>query len=194
MSLLSYSDARPWAKAIKTKVTRHEMPPWGANPALSLLMRRAPSSTLFPYTTLFRSASAVATSVAVPSSANVMRVSKNRTRIAGVRRSEEHTSELQSRLHLVCRLLLEKKNVALVVLGCAPVGEGHQDQGDQARDAAMGRQPGFVSADAARPQLYTLSLHDALPICLGSRHQRCRPIVRECNARVEESYSHCRRA
>ena len=34
MSLLSYSDARPWAKAIKTKVTRHEMPPWGANPAL----------------------------------------------------------------------------------------------------------------------------------------------------------------
>jgi len=39
MSLLSYSDARPWAKAIKTKVTRREMPPWGANPALSLPMR-----------------------------------------------------------------------------------------------------------------------------------------------------------
>ena len=39
MSLLSYQDARPWAKAIKTKVTRHEMPPWGANPKLSLPMR-----------------------------------------------------------------------------------------------------------------------------------------------------------
>jgi len=45
MSLLSYSDARPWAKAIKTKVTRHEMPPWGANPALSLPMRNDVSLT-----------------------------------------------------------------------------------------------------------------------------------------------------
>src|ERR671921_1504065 len=39
MSLLSYQDARPWAKAIKAKVTTRQMPPWGANPALSLPMR-----------------------------------------------------------------------------------------------------------------------------------------------------------
>jgi len=39
MSLLSYQDARPWAKAIKNKVTKREMPPWGANPQLSLPMR-----------------------------------------------------------------------------------------------------------------------------------------------------------
>jgi hypothetical protein len=45
MSLLSYQDARPWAKAIKTKVTNREMPPWGANPQLSLPMRNDVSLT-----------------------------------------------------------------------------------------------------------------------------------------------------
>src|SRR2546422_11037684 len=69
-----------------------------------LMIRRPPRSTLFPYTTLFRS----------------LRCSpRRRCRAPGRRawssprtasdRSEEHTSELQSRLHLVCRLLLEKK-------------------------------------------------------------------------------------
>src|SRR2546422_1816819 len=73
------------------------------------MIRRPPRSTLFPYTTLFRSlcdsvdcqkmrraeAHAVGRADPAPS--------------AGDERSEEHTSELQSRLHLVCRLLLEKK-------------------------------------------------------------------------------------
>src|SRR2546422_8476347 len=70
------------------------------------MIRRPPRSTLFPYTTLFRSYCPTTTPSNVtdrgttnPSVSPVMSRS----------RSEEHTSELQSRLHLVCRLLLEKK-------------------------------------------------------------------------------------
>src|SRR5476651_2862351 len=65
-----------------------------------LMIRRPPRSTLFPYTTLFRSRDPRHGSpAAVRASA----------RCVGRRRSEEHTSELQSRQYLVCRLLLEKK-------------------------------------------------------------------------------------
>src|SRR5205809_6212014 len=63
------------------------------------MIRRPPTSTLFPYTTLFRSRCTTATS-----NASLRAVS-----CWTWCRSEEHTSELQSRLHLVCRLLLEKK-------------------------------------------------------------------------------------
>src|SRR5687768_18232392 len=96
------------------------------------MLRRPPRSTLFPYTTLFRSA---ATAEAAPgrlpgggpiaivdigsNSVRLVvyeRLSRSATplfnekELCGLdRRSEEHTSELQSRLHLVCRLLLEKK-------------------------------------------------------------------------------------
>src|SRR3712207_8912480 len=80
------------------------------------MIRRPPRSTLFPYTTLFRSASSCAESgqskttsskrprwaTTIP---NVWYADKPLER----RRSEEHTSELQSRQYLVCRLLLEKK-------------------------------------------------------------------------------------
>src|SRR2546422_4476233 len=85
------------------------------------MIRRPPRSTLFPYTTLFRSESSLRTQP-------VPIVEQAHTRARGVRlgeavvdpyrrfgsrlrrrRSEEHTSELQSRLHLVCRLLLEKQ-------------------------------------------------------------------------------------
>src|SRR2546429_7281717 len=74
------------------------------------MIRRPPRSTLFPYTTLFRSRTA--TAYQPPSSST--RLERNVLRgyydtICGCYRSEEHTSELQSRLHLVCRLLLEKK-------------------------------------------------------------------------------------
>src|SRR3989304_7470963 len=65
-----------------------------------LMIRRPPRSTLFPYTTLFRS---------VLIHRWTIRLSSTRSRCWRPR-SEEHTSELQSRLHLVCRLLLEKKN------------------------------------------------------------------------------------
>src|SRR2546429_5194910 len=77
------------------------------------MIRRPPRSTLFPYTTLFRS----------------RRHSAARPACAPRRapwqsfRSEEHTSELQSRLHLVCRLLLEKKN-SREFCGGAYVGNG----------------------------------------------------------------------
>src|SRR2546429_3145639 len=70
------------------------------------MIRRPPRSTLFPYTTLFRSCAG--------SIARAPRSSSFGHRAAWapgrMMRSEEHTSELQSRLHLVCRLLLEKKN------------------------------------------------------------------------------------
>src|SRR5216684_4056932 len=67
-----------------------------------LMIRRPPRSTLFPYTTLFRS-NAPADQRPLPSRRRDP--DSHRRRIG----SEEHTSELQSRLHLVCRLLLEKK-------------------------------------------------------------------------------------
>src|SRR2546422_5190338 len=72
-----------------------------------LMIRRPPRSTLFPYTTLFRSAQAC-----VSESGRAGRAARDRRHATGgdrELRSEEHTSELQSRLHLVCRLLLEKK-------------------------------------------------------------------------------------
>src|SRR2546422_8470657 len=79
------------------------------------MIRRPPRSTLFPYTTLFRSRHGEAESereddgiaewVTHPHESPPLRGGVDRRR----GRSEEHTSELQSRLHLVCRLLLEKK-------------------------------------------------------------------------------------
>src|SRR2546422_11024254 len=69
-----------------------------------LMIRRPPRSTLFPYTTLFRSEVALVCGVGAGRRG---RPSRRRGLIND--RSEEHTSELQSRLHLVCRLLLEKK-------------------------------------------------------------------------------------
>src|SRR6266849_7811663 len=65
-----------------------------------LMIRRPPRSTLFPYTTLFRSR---------PRSPRARHRGRTGTPARGRPRSEEHTSELQSRVELVCRLLLEKK-------------------------------------------------------------------------------------
>src|SRR2546429_5930784 len=84
------------------------------------MIRRPPRSTLFPYTTLFRSLSNSIRSAVT----GLARTLANEYAADGITvnnvcpgytrrihwRSEEHTSELQSRLHLVCRLLLEKKN------------------------------------------------------------------------------------
>src|SRR5204862_6580299 len=90
---------------------------------LLFMMRRPPRSTLFPYTTLFRSAVVLAQPV-IDSADRIRRVvaavisldeinttfkSVDLPRGATLTRSEEHTSELQSRRELVCRLLLEKK-------------------------------------------------------------------------------------
>src|SRR5687768_18031869 len=75
------------------------------------MIRRPPRSTLFPYTTLFRSAGAARSADGgEPGAERAGPGGQRAARLVDHRgRSEEHTSELQSRLHLVCRLLLEKK-------------------------------------------------------------------------------------
>src|SRR5258705_3205376 len=91
------------------------------------MIRRPPRSTLFPYTTLFRSLRGLPSSVRIvveqlPASTHPMDVLRTATSALGciepehdTHRSEEHTSELQSLRHLVCRLLLEKKIVIAIV-------------------------------------------------------------------------------
>src|SRR2546429_3264769 len=71
------------------------------------MIRRPPRSTLFPYTTLFRSPPVAGFSLNVPAGPAPFQATFDGSESTA--RSEEHTSELQSRLHLVCRLLLEKK-------------------------------------------------------------------------------------
>src|SRR3989442_2430510 len=88
------------------------------------MIRRPPRSTLFPYTTLFRSA----TPPPDPGRACPLPLP---TRPRSACRSEEHTSELQSRPHLVCRLLLEKKKEVSyttrhLASSCAENANGHQ--------------------------------------------------------------------
>src|SRR3990172_6321664 len=92
------------------------------------MIRRPPRSPLFPYTTLFRSPyfSWSSLNIGISSRQGAHQVAQ---------RSEEHTAELQSRLHLVCRLLLEKKKVTLIFFN-----------------------------DTATTEISALSLHDALPI------------------------------
>src|SRR2546422_6462646 len=78
------------------------------------MIRRPPRSTLFPYTTLFRSAILQAILGGERDGQKLAALRDGRIKASEEEiarsRSEEHTSELQSRLHLVCRLLLEKKN------------------------------------------------------------------------------------
>src|SRR2546427_4785998 len=77
-----------------------------------LMIRRPPRSTLFPYTTLFRSMSRAMMPRARPRlwpAELRRRAGRTRRPVGRRRRSEEHTSELQSQSNLVCRLLLEKK-------------------------------------------------------------------------------------
>src|SRR5256885_10576029 len=74
------------------------------------MKRRPPRSTLFPYTTLFRSAiSKVQAIIEFDLQGNILHANRLFLQAMGYTRSEEHTSELQSPCNLVCRLLLEKK-------------------------------------------------------------------------------------
>src|SRR3712207_8985277 len=76
------------------------------------MIRRPPRSTLFPYTTLFRSLNAAAGTANAKVLLNPLQspaIVRARQHVAIAVRSEEHTSELQSRQYLVCRLLLETK-------------------------------------------------------------------------------------
>src|SRR5687768_17821218 len=92
------------------------------------MIRRPPRSTLFPYTTLFRSKPSGPALLSQPQAAQGTRFRAvfqwhrsdsircpGRAILRSPSRSEEHTSELQSRLHLVCRLLLEKKKKKLKI-------------------------------------------------------------------------------
>src|SRR5256885_11064038 len=90
-----------------------------------LMIRRPPRSTLFPYTTLFRSHA-----LQLPSAAHAARhLEQPGERRAEpdleMARSEEHTSELQSPCNLVCRLLLEKKKTLVDLLKTTPVSRQH---------------------------------------------------------------------
>src|SRR5256885_4682453 len=96
------------------------------------MIRRPPRSTLFPYTTLFRSAyRRIISAITIPSAFVALRAHGQVASLAYAAlhdglliRSEEHTSELQSPCNLVCRLLLEKKNSVshglAVILGFIP--------------------------------------------------------------------------
>src|SRR5215213_1040642 len=125
------------------------------------MIRRPPRSTLFPYTTLFRSA--------------LLRAGRSGRGgapppAAGSRRSEEHTSELQSLSNLVCRLLLEKKKKDWTrVLSVELLGAFYFTNHAFLRMAAVGAIVNvsiiyFFFNDTATTEIYTLSLHDALPI------------------------------
>src|SRR5258708_29748134 len=92
------------------------------------MIRRPPRSTLFPYTTLFRSDNKPGASFAFAEDGTKVAYSS----VAGgvftnEGRSEEHTSELQSPDHIVCRLLLEKKNTVTVNGGTLALGRGGAD-------------------------------------------------------------------
>src|SRR5215510_12228011 len=120
----------------------------------------------------------------------------NQSSVGPRSRSEEHTSELQSRGHLVCRLLLEKKNeddalqrTRQVYLSLGTELTAH-DADQRARRVYLGFCAGlavygrgrafrfFFFNDTATTEIYTLSLHDALPISRRRREQRG-PVARE---------------
>src|SRR5476651_699081 len=118
------------------------------------MRRPPPRSTLFPYTTLFRSRHHRGTR-----GRNAERLEGHRHRVRGELRSEEHTSELQSRQYLVCRLLLEKKLFLLPVTGEKAI----RLPSEEITNNSLFIRICFVN-DTAITEIYTLSLHDALPI------------------------------
>src|SRR5215813_12921298 len=150
-----------------------------------LMIRRPPRSTLFPYTTLFRSK---CDRHHRPAAKAGRHLTDDRIDPAAYR-SEEHTSELQSRPHLVCRLLLEKKKLI------------HADAGAPAPAYCIVIPPpnvtGFLHIfffnDTATTEIYTLSLHDALPIgsCRVAVNYALAPsvtlaeITRQCRAAAD---------
>src|SRR5476651_1175078 len=141
-----------------------------------LMIRRPPRSTLFPYTTLFRS---TLYNRRKWGAGPPLHPSKDGPANG---RSEEHTSELQSRQYLVCRLLLEKKN--RTTDGCraarytkktcrrrrattAPIANSTQPPAitfSRFGASYVRSRNIFFFNDTATTEIYTLSLHDALPI------------------------------
>src|SRR4029434_3518715 len=137
-----------------------------------LMIRRPPRSTLFPYTTLFRSRGKKYISWVF---------GRKCVCVCVYMRSDEHTSELQSHLNLVCRLLLEKKiRVCVCVVLCRRWRKStgvrschtctHTVPSQRASvcvlvfDTVAFRLSLFFFNDTGTPEIYSLSLHDALPI------------------------------
>src|SRR4029077_9362250 len=128
------------------------------------MSRRPPRSTLFPYTTLFRSDDTKLNRVRA-----LMKDQDLTALVVRAPRSEEHTSELQSHLNLVCRLLLEK-----IVLVVDEIQTGFGRTGEMLPYEHSAIEPDLVTVakslacfffnDTATTEIYTLSLHDALPI------------------------------
>src|SRR5258708_7019081 len=156
------------------------------------MIRRPPRSTLFPYTTLFRSGGRGDADAVVPQEVErVMtsvaeQVSGEIQRSLDFYRSEEHTSELQSPDHLVCRLLLEKKKnkqshsslytLARIIYNYPPrvsISLCHLYV-YCLRTLPRPRSFFFFFNDTATTEIYTLSLHDALPIWRARRRRRRR--------------------
>src|SRR6185295_14883474 len=140
------------------------------------MIRPPPRSTLFPYTTLFRSRQVARKIV------RLLRIGHFVVKLGVAVRSEEHTSELQSRQYLVCRLLLEKKNYSSLHM---PYDANGNITSKTNTNSALLTQPlkydaenrllvvvsaqeetvsVFFFNDTATTEIYTLSLHDALPI------------------------------
>src|SRR6266496_953709 len=128
------------------------------------MIRRPPRSTLFPYTTLFRSADDVQRRLGRPAAQPVPQRGG---------RSEEHTSELQARRDLVCRLLLEKKKQIDDQIEADDHNRGEDDnpldrwgfvvlEGLNRSAAQVRKALFFIGAEPA--DNYALALHDALPI------------------------------
>src|SRR5438067_1038683 len=145
-----------------------------------LIIRPPPRSTLFPYTTLFRSERVRDPArVAVPGVAHHDVARREGAAAQGLAalavgqlRSEEHTSELQSRFDLVCRLLLEKKKKIIIDISTPEINNscyqivvvsyGRRDA--VSRDIGVQFFTYLLFNHPAPTEIYTLSLHDALPI------------------------------
>src|SRR6202795_5119559 len=164
------------------------------------MIRRPPRSTLFPYTTLFRSG------VGIPVSKLFTIVFCLGSFLAGAR-SEEHTSELQSLIDLVCRLLLEKKNKTecaprIEVLSASrfasswtePAGSTSGQHRSHTRASSGSRHPRFRNIfffnDTATTEIYPLSLPDALPISRG-RFRNQEPAIVSAKLHPESGADRC---
>src|SRR5215467_4852476 len=125
-----------------------------------LMIRRPPRSTLFPYTTLFRSHRHGRHDRQGIRDRGLRDQAHGRVRDRRAPRSEEQTSELQSPCNLVCRLLLEKKKppqfYSILVI--------RETRIEQQTSHLFGtKSASFFFNDTATTEIYTLSLHDALP-------------------------------
>src|SRR2546430_381662 len=174
-----------------------------------LMIRRPPRSTLFPYTTLFRSLDTVAAYGEQLSSlmcsaafrcAGVPTVHVDARKVMLTDdqfRSEEHTSELQSQSNLVCRLLLEKKKKYYTALVCRfPCSYESLFMSSYLLSAAPSYLFFFFN-DTATTEIYTLSLHDALPISRHGCRVRRATVVTHVLGRVSlrrRSHGACGRA